>query len=111
MTNFIESDCTFTHEGQSFTSGGAVATDDVLIAYPSDKFGNTGNGRELCDWHGNKIGEWWVVSSRRALFFGRMSWMGDKYYYMRARLTDGREYALRGFGSGMIARGKRIKSK
>ena len=103
MTNYIEQDCTIEHEGRKFTSEGAVVTDELLIAYP-DKDGI------LKEWHGNIIGTYSVISSRPAVFFGRRSWIGSRYYYMRAHLTDGRWYSLRGFGEGMIAKGKRIRN-
>ena len=99
---FVEQDCTIEHEGRKFTSGGAIVSDSYLIAYPA-------KGGELRDWHGNTIGRYSVVGSRPAVFFGRHSWMGSRYFYMRATLTDGRRYALRGFGDGIIAKGKRIK--
>lgn len=98
---YIEQDCTIEHEGRKFTSGGAVVTQDYLIAYP-------GKGGILNDWHGNQIGTWRVLSSRPAIFFGQRSWQGSRYYFMRATV-QGREYALRGFGEGMIAKGRAIK--
>ena len=100
--DYIEKDCTFTHEGRRFTSGGAVITDTHLIAYPAD------NG-VLKDWHGNAIGTYSIIGSRPAVFFGYRSWQGSTYYYMRAHLNNGNTYSLRGFGKGMIARGKRVK--
>jgi hypothetical protein len=100
MDKFIEKDCTIEHQGRQFTSGGAVVTDQYLVAYP-DK------GGELKDWHGNVLGTWRVIGSRPAVFFGYRSWQGSTYYYMRARV-GGREYSLRGFGVGMIARGKAV---
>lgn len=100
--NYIEQDCTIEHEGRKFTAGGALATDSHLIAYPADN-------SILQDWHGAQIGTYRVISSRAAVFFGHRSWQGDRYYFMRATLTDGRQYALRGFGKGMIAQGKRVK--
>jgi len=103
QTQFIETDCTISHEGKTFEAGGAVVTQGYLIAYPRD------NG-VLADWHGNAIGTWRTISSRKAVFFGRRSWMGETYYYMRG-VVNGVEYALRGFGTGMIASGKAIKSK
>lgn len=121
MSNeYIERDCTITHEGHTFTANGALVNDAYLIAYPSDK--RTGYMRHtskyratfeyrLLDWHGNMIGTWWEISNRPAVFFNVRSPMSSTYHYMRARLTDGREYSLRGFGVGMVARGKRIKSK
>lgn len=111
MTNdYIERDCTFTHEGHTFESGGAAFNDAYLIAYPSDEV--TNHGYALKDWHGNIIGTWRKVSSVASWrMFGRGgSYMGDTYYFMRGKLTDGREYALRGFGVGMVAKGKRVKT-
>lgn len=99
---FIEQDCTFSHKGRSFTSGGAIVTDQYLTAYP-------GKEGRLNDWHGNQIGTYRILSSRPARFFGCPSWMGDRYYYMRATV-NGTQYSLRGFGEGMIARGKSLKS-
>lgn len=93
----IERDCIIEHEGRKFEAGGAVVTDEYLIAYP-DKDG------VLKDWHGNVIGTYRVISSRKAVFFG----IGDKYFYMRAQV-GGREYSIRGFGDGMVAMGKRVK--
>ena len=97
----IELDCIFEHEGRKFEAGGAVVTPDYLVAYPA------ADGR-LNDWHGNEIGRYTVVSSRRAVFFGRMSHWGERFYYMRA-IVDGQVYSIRGFGVGMIARGKAMR--
>ena len=99
--DYIEKDCAFQHEDKSFTAGGAVVTDSGIIAYPGE------NG-VLQDWHGNQIGTYEVISSRPAIFFGHLSWQGHRYYFMRA-VVDGKRYSLRGFGVGMVARGKRIK--
>ena len=49
MTTYIETDCTFTHEGRTFEAGGAVVTPDHIIAYP-------GANGVLTDWHGSAIG-------------------------------------------------------
>jgi len=100
-TPYIERDCTVQHAGQTFECGGAVVTDGYLVAYP-------GKDGVLCDWHGNRIGIWRVVSSWPAVFFGRRSWIGERMYAMRATV-NGRAYALRGFGVGMVARGKAIR--
>lgn len=95
------------HDGKEFASGGAFVSDAYLIAYPAGDQ-RAGHGT-LTDWQGNVIGSWQEVSHRRAVWFGHSSWMGSTYYYMRATLTDGRRYALRGYGVNMIAKGKRIK--
>jgi hypothetical protein len=99
---YIEQDCTIEYKGRKFTSGGAIVADDYLIAYPAEH-------GVLKDWHGNALGTWRVISSRPAVFFGHGSFYGNNYYYMRATLSDGRKYSLRGFGKGMIAKGRRIK--
>ena len=98
---YVEKDCVFRFHGREFEAGGAVITPKYLIAYPAE------NGI-LNDWHGKKIGRWRVLSSQKAIFFGHPSWIADRYYYMRA-IVDGAVYSLRGFGIGMIAKGKRIK--
>lgn len=98
---YIEQDCTVEHEGKKFTSGGAVVTDSYLIAYPA-------KDGVLNDWHGKKLGTWRVISSRPAIFFGHHSWQGSRYYHMRATV-NGKHYSLRGFGEGMVAKGKAIK--
>lgn len=97
MKTFIEKDCTF----KSHTALGAVVSDSHIVAYP-------GEAGKLKDWHGNVIGTYRVLSSRPAVFFGYRSWQGSEYYFMRATV-NGVEYSLRGFGEGMIAKGKRIK--
>lgn len=100
--DYIETDCIIEHNGKKFESGGAVVAGNYLIAYPAD------NG-ELKDWHGKVIGTYHITSSRPAVFFGRRSWVGDRYYFMRA-VVDGRQYSIRGFGKGMIAKGKAVKA-
>lgn len=101
--SYIEKDCIFEHEGRKFESGGAVVTDDYLVAYP-------GKNGILKDWHGAQIGTYRVISSRPAVFFGYRSCWADKYYYMRAQV-NGRTYSLRGFGVGMFARGRAVKQQ
>jgi hypothetical protein len=99
---YIETNCTIEHNGRKFTCGGAFVSPTHLIAYPAD------NGR-LNDWHGNQIGTYSITSSREAIFFGRRSWMASRYYFMRATVNLQR-YSLRGFGKGMIARGKALRA-
>lgn len=99
---YIEQDCTVRFGNRSFESGGAFISDDYLVAYPAE-------GGILNDWHGNRIGAYAFQSSRPAVFFGRRSWIGDRYYTMRA-WVNGQTYTLRGFGVGMVARGKVRKS-
>ena len=98
---YIEKDCTFNHEGHTYTSGGALVTPERIVAYPA-------KDGVLRNWHGHQIGTYRIVNKQRAIFFGRRSWQGSHYYYMRARVGDVM-YSLRGFGEGMVATGKRIK--
>jgi len=98
---FVEQNCTIEFQGRSFTAGGAAVSDTHCIAYPA-------KGGELHDWHGNVIGTYRVLSSRRAVFFGHRSWQGERYYFMRATV-NGRQYSLRGFGVGMVAMGRALK--
>lgn len=94
METYVETDCTITHDGQVFESGGAVVTPDRLIAYP-------GANGTLTDWHGNAIGTWKSTASWRV-----DSFIGTHMHQIEARV-DGVDYTGRGFGKGMLYRGKR----
>lgn len=96
---YVEKNCTITFEGKNFESDGAITTDNYLIAYP-------GKHGRLNNWHGKKIGIYFIISSRRA----PNSFINNRYYYMRARI-GGNEYSLQGYGEGFIAKGKRLKNK
>ena len=97
----IEQDCVFEFEGQKFESGGAFVSESHLVAYPA-------SDGVLNNWHGQQIGIYRVLSSRPAVFFGHRSWIGERFYCMRATVL-GRNYSLRGFGVGMLAKGKVLK--
>lgn len=101
-TTFVEKNCVVEFQGRKFEAGGAVVTENYLVAYP-DK-----NGR-LNDWRGNQIGTWRVISSRPAVFFGYRSCFSSRYFYMRATV-NGVVYSLRGFGEGMVAKGRKIRA-
>lgn len=90
---YRETDCTFRHEGREFASGGAVVTASHIVAYPA------ANG-ELQDWHGKPLGTWRSVAS-----WPVRSFIGDRMYQIEARV-DGQTYTGRGFGEGMLYRGK-----
>lgn len=101
---FFETDCTITNpeNGQKFEAGGAVVTPDYVIAYP-DK------GGVLRTWHGQIIGSWRSVSSWRV-----HSFIGERMHQIEATAEfDGKvvTYTGRGFGAGMIYKGKRKKEK
>ena len=93
---YVEPDCTFTHEGGSFTAGGAVVTPERIIAYP-------GKAGVLKDWHGNAIGTWRATATwrtPRSYVAGTMSQIVAK--------VNGATYTGRGAGEGMIFQGKRM---
>ena len=67
------------------------------IAYP-------GKDGILHTWHGEAIGSWKATSS-----WPIRSWVGSKMYQIEARIGDV-IYTGRGFGEGMIFKGKRKAS-
>jgi hypothetical protein len=89
------------HEGREYSAAGAYVSPEHLACYPHED----GTVR---DWAGATLGTYRVISSRPAIFFGRTSWQGKRFYYMRATVR-GRTYSLRGFGAGMLARGRAVK--
>lgn len=90
----IEKDCVIEHEGRKFESGGSVVTDNYLIAYP-------GKGGVLKTWHGKPIGTWRIVAS------WRVNSAYGSYMHQIEATVDGITYTGRGFGEGMIFKGKR----
>ena len=96
VASFVEQDCTFEHEGRKFESGGAVVTDQWLIAYPGDA------GR-LNDWHGNQIGTYRVMSTWKLPWY---CWQSSTMSSIECRV-NGVRYVGRGAGKGMILRAKR----
>ena len=93
---YIETDCTFTAEGRSYTSGGAFVSPERIIAYPKE------NG-VLGDWHGNAIGTWKAVSTWKT----PRSYMSSTMSQIEA-VVNGIKYTGRGCGIGMLYRGKRV---
>lgn len=103
MTSFIETDCTFTHEGRTFEAGGAYVTDTHALGYVGkplgdgmgvDRFGSTSR-RALNDWHGNQIGTCYISKS-----WPVRSYIGSRMCQIYARI-NGVNYTGRGFGEGM----------
>jgi len=95
---FVETNCVVEHEGRKFEAGGAVITDDYIVAYP-------GKHGELNDWHGNKIGTYRIVSSWRI-----HSYLSDRMFQIES-VVNGIAYTGRGMGINMLYRGKRKRSK
>lgn len=96
-TPFVETDCTFTHEGMAFTSGGAIVTDKYIVGYCSEDM------KRLHTWHGEDLGPMCVVSSWRLPL---SCWLSDRMYQVEATV-NGVVYTGRTTGGGMIARLKR----
>ena len=97
--SYVETDCTFTHDGQAFESGGAVVTPDSCVAYPKP-------GGVLGDWHGRDIGTWRAVAT----------WRTPRSFYSSSMsqieaTVDGVTYTGRGAGVGMIFKGRRKARK
>lgn len=94
---FVEQDCMVEHEGRTFESDGAVITDQFIVVYPR-------SDGKVCDWHGNVLGEAFVLSSWRT----PRSYMAARMYSF-AVYVNGVRYVGRGAGNGMILRAKRSK--
>ncbi len=111
---YIEQDCTITHEGRSFTAGGAVVTDNFITAYVgkasrTDLLTNArGWERPLTDWHGNRIGACKITSSWP--IYGKHGRTGDDMHQIYATV-DSKLYTGRGMGEGMCCNLRRVKGK
>ncbi len=110
IASYIEADCTITHEGKSFTNGGAVVTDQFATGYVGAELNINQGGtamrvtdgtRSLTDWHGNQIGTCYIQQSWpiRSAYGSRM--------YQIVAFINGIKYTGRGFGEGMSWNGKR----
>lgn len=105
---YVETDCTIEHEGRTFESGGAVVTDDRIVAYlaTGEQLPTGGTGFPwrspftVTDWHGARLG---TASVTGAWSVGNL---GTRMYSYRVRLDDGRWYNARGQGEGMVLTGK-----
>lgn len=96
-TSYVETDCTFTHEGKTFEAGSAIVTPDCIVAYP-------GKDGKLCNWHGDVLGTWRETARWRV-----NSFMGTHMLQIRA-VVNGVAYTGRGFGEGCIYKGRRTAS-
>lgn len=85
-------------DGREFTALGAVVTEDSATGYI--------NGSDLTDWESKRIGSVRVVSSWPM----PRSWQGSRMYQIEATI-NGIVYTGRGFGNGMLWRGKRKRTK
>ncbi len=101
MTPYVEPDCTITHRGRAYEAGGAVVTDDTLVAYPKFDREVVGALGTLCNWHGIPIGTCRIA----AKWPTPRSWFSSHAYQIEAHV-GGRIYTGRGAGSDMIYRGR-----
>ena len=111
MQTFVETDCTFEHNGHTFTANGAAIYGDRIVCYAKAPDGPQPTrqwvpkrGWTFTDWHGNKLGDGFVTSHwcLPGLF-------GTQILSFSVTLTDGRRYYCRGQGDGMVATGRLYK--
>lgn len=85
------------HDGKEYAARGATVTPEYAVAYPA-------KGGILCSWGGDMIGRWRATAS-----WPVRSYMGSRMYQIEA-VIDGRTYTGRGFGEGMLWKGKAKRS-
>jgi len=49
IAQYVETDCTIEHDGQTFEAGGAVVTPDLILGYVNEP------KRQVTDWHGTTV--------------------------------------------------------
>ena len=94
IDRYIETDCTITHNDQSFTAGGAIITDNHIVAY-------LGAHGVLTDWHGKPLGRYHIVSTWRT----PRSYISGVMHAVHATV-NGKLYKGRSAGEGMSFMGK-----
>jgi len=102
MQTYIEQDCTITHNGHNYTSGGAVVTPAYAVGYLKfdgpEWLGSTGT---LTNWHGERLATARIV----AKWPTPRSFMSSHMLQVECCI-DGVWFTGRSAGSGMIWRGK-----
>lgn len=93
MTDYIEKDCTIEHEGHKFECGGAIVTDDYVVAYMAATF------QAITDWHGKQLSTDVKVTASWPI----RSFMSSTMYQIKARI-NGKWYTGRTLGAGMLIR-------
>lgn len=89
--HFVEQDCTF----HGHTANGAIATDDILIAY-------MGTNGIITDWHGEAIGTYKITKTWKT----PRSYVSTTMHQLQIT-AYGIKYTGRCAGTGMLFRGKR----
>ncbi len=107
--SYIEAECTISHGGRKFESGGAFVSDQYVVGYVAD-LSEAGNrsGRlwhpsgRITNWHGDQtLGE-----ITRATCWPIRSYMSDRMWQLTARI-NGIYYTGRSSGNGMVWKGKK----
>ncbi len=96
---YLETDCTFEHEGRKFESGGAVVTPDRIFAY-------LGKDSVLTDWHGKPLGTYRITATWRT----PRSYVSSTMHQVYATV-DGITYSGRSSGVGMSFSGRRREAQ
>lgn len=92
------------HGGHKYAAAGAVVTPTHVVGYPKER--GVGRGLLLTSWSGKPLGEGRIVASWPCRGPGGIPcWQGPTIYQMEF-IVDGRCYTGRGFGPGMIFRGR-----
>jgi hypothetical protein len=110
---FIETDCTVSHEGRTFTARGAYVTESSAIVYVGKPWDSPISAQRwqgpVTDWHGKVIGAYREVSRWRV----PNGWVSGWVHAYRVNITDESGAATywygRGSGEGMMLRLRRFK--
>jgi len=84
----------FAHEGHEYSAGGAYVSPEIAAGYPDLEAGT------LKAWDGTVIG-----AARSVASWPIRSWIGSHMHQVEC-VVEGRTYTGRGFGSGMLWRGR-----
>ena len=95
----VEEDCTLTHEGKSFTNGGAFLTEEYAVGYLDEN-------NVLTNWHGEKIGTYRITSTWKT----PRSYLSDVMCQVYATIR-GMTFTGRSGGIGLLFKGKRVASE
>lgn len=103
---YVEQDCTITHNGKTYESGGAVITPDYAIGYfGSERTGELVRDRRyfVTDWHGKELGSARITARWRMPY----NCMVTSHYLQVEATINGVKYTGRTAGESMIWKGKR----
>lgn len=95
MQTYIETNCTIEHKGQQFESGGAVVTEQYVVAYLA-------KDGVITDWHGEPLGTYNILSTWKT----PRSYVSSTMHSVEC-FIQGTRYTGRSAGEGMSIRAKR----